>query len=969
VKVFILLIIFLEASIAETISTQSMSPTDLLSTDLTSTIQPYSRPCRDADQIQYTCPEVLEADQKQAKFSFTYNLLTMNVPQQTCIERFNLDSKLKRKSPDKLNDYLGRRVSKSDYNPKYFLNSCSSLHPSDHRKRNRDKNVLISMYHYRVAQLGQNGNKILNSINEIDQILGTNQSLDGIDCESSFNSLHRSACRRLKNCKNEAGKIKELSDLTYNTLTQIERLKKEKIKLERLLYELKQSTGNNSPGMLGVSSNYLMNMATFDGRKKALLDQIKLIDTTVDQMASATPWIRGQHFESVKKLLPKHIEEAPKVSEEVDPFLAEVLNEAKSAQIRNKITTALGKQLAENREILLNKYGRIHEYKNCLNNQGTCERHIEIRKELVPYDPYAKSIKVMPYLNLISCIDEENNKADSYNQFARTSSEIALGFAIGGAGGALRLAMLAAKFYKKGNQLKGTLSAATLGTSAALIKNNVDNLVLSCQSAHKNLQGMGTASSKVTCNQTSQLVNIPDYTSCIVNITTLVVGSGLALRGSSKELAALFQKTDNAIPLNLVSKGVKGSKEEIEKLSSKLEKITDKEREQLNSIIELRYTKAKSLEANDLNNLVSFSLTLSKKNRAKFYKALSEESSTSATRKFEKLLLDNVHLKEKLQNKLFNKYNKTMPKEQALTKSNKEASKRASHVLETRLGCRSRTISKQHIKAGETFSKVSISLGVAGTGIGYSLANFNEVKDLDWYSKLGYEVTMAYFLSKLGANIMKSPSTSLLGKYLKGNANSAVLSIIDVGIYGQIFGLSENVAKDSINRLKLNPEKQKALDQLNKYMDDKNIVEAFHDGIVNNYKNFILSSDKYADLGKGIDRVGDLQFNSPLTIEDLENPEIKQKIINATIAEMYNKERGWLDFGSKPMDRFMYDRGWNAAIGVPKAMALAIPMYYSLCMSSAYPVKGITAAVGIQTINQLWSGTAYYKNRENLINQ
>ena len=84
---------------------------------------------------------------------------------------------------------------------------------------------------------------------------------------------------------------------------------------------------------------------------------------------------------------------------------------------------------------------------------------------------------------------------------------------------------------------------------------------------------------------------------------------------------------------------------------------------------------------------------------------------------------------------------------------------------------------------------------------------------------------------------------------------------------------------------------------------------------------------------------------------------------------MYDSDRGYLSFGSKSMDRFAFNSYWNAVIGVPKALAVALPMYYALCLSSAFPVGGLSAAIGIQTLNQFISAGFYFDKRYKYIKQ
>ncbi len=68
-------------------------------------------------------------------------------------------------------------------------------------------------------------------------------------------------------------------------------------------------------------------------------------------------------------------------------------------------------------------------------------------------------------------------------------------------------------------------------------------------------------------------------------------------------------------------------------------------------------------------------------------------------------------------------------------------------VIELRRQRSSFKPNQANLQAGTMFARSAAVFGVANTGISYATATWDQVKDLEWASRLGYEMVMAYFMS------------------------------------------------------------------------------------------------------------------------------------------------------------------------------------------------------------------------------
>ena len=216
---------------------------------------------------------------------------------------------------------------------------------------------------------------------------------------------------------------------------------------------------------------------------------------------------------------------------------------------------------------------------------------------------------------------------------------------------------------------------------------------------------------------------------------------------------------------------------------------------------------------------------------------------------------------------------------------------------------------------------------------------------------------------------MKNPSSNTIKRYVQFNTGASLVEGIDTTLYSQFFNLDENEARDTLNRIKNSPEKKKALEELSKYLDNTNFVENFKQSLVGNFKNLTKNQDQEnkQDQDQTEERLPESLKN--LKKEDLDDPQVQDKLLEAVMVQYYDRDRGYFNLGSKGLDRFTFNRSWSALIGIPKNIVMAVPLYYSLCLTAAYPVGGLLAAAGIQAINQLTSADSYYKNRSKYINQ
>jgi hypothetical protein len=232
---------------------------------------------------------------------------------------------------------------------------------------------------------------------------------------------------------------------------------------------------------------------------------------------------------------------------------------------------------------------------------------------------------------------------------------------------------------------------------------------------------------------------------------------------------------------------------------------------------------------------------------------------------------------------------------------------------------------------------------------------------------LGYELSMAFIMSKIGARIMSNPTGGLTKRYLQSNAQSSVVGVIDAAIFANMYSLSDEEAQERIERIKNSPAKVQALRDLERYMDREGVVQKIENSIMAQFRHSLRAPETREYFLEEGAPIGDGSVTGPLHLSDLDDPEKEARIRRAIMMDFYNEQKGAYGTGSVLTDKFSFDRVYNASLGIPRAMAAGYLTYAALCRNADNPIKGLTQAFAIQAINQGFGGYYYYHFRKDFV--
>ena len=233
--------------------------------------------------------------------------------------------------------------------------------------------------------MNKKGRKLLSAYQSINNALGEKSNNTNCTKFSSF-ELEES-CQQQANCKINGPQLSQLSDLTIETLSQINRLKK----------ELPRPSRKNK-------------------KDKALMAQreemLKLIETLEDSV----PWVKSKFFNSITK---DSLEYEEKVLD--NPNFKDTLK----YNFKMKIMTNIARSLKETRKQLDSEFFKLLKAADCINGIGSCDgaNSTYILNELDLPD-LNESDELSHNKSFNQCIINENKVADKEVENLKTAGMI-----------------------------------------------------------------------------------------------------------------------------------------------------------------------------------------------------------------------------------------------------------------------------------------------------------------------------------------------------------------------------------------------------------------------------------------------------------------------------------------------------------------------------------------------------------------
>ena len=916
------------------------------------------------------CPEPLRVLNKAASGDFVYRLIEGKRPIKKCF-------KVGEMPPAKELEHIFIQemgISEARFRP-YSLSCAPDISHPEQRQ-----SLLFTQHQYYRERLNRGAIQSLVALQKIDSVLkDIPSSMDSVSCSGRISSKAEKFCRKNKMCPKKDHR-EAMIDLTQMAL-------KKRLELQNSLKEIDMFYKREGGRIQDVQD------------LEEILDNLK---GSISEINSTIPWIEGRLFgKNIEK-----IERGIRTGQDSD-------------SIRKLIATSLEAQFRANKKELLRRYDQFDEAAKCLDGKGKCDRFSEI----ISKAPSAFSDSAMgltkaakrgyEQFGVVQCLEEEIGASDTYSDIFLSVGEVGLGFMLGGVGGAYGLLNNVFGMTKRGHRVKGAFSLLGLGAWGSASYRHMEIVKKQCRQVTSNMVGMENGDSSVACVSDSYPQNISRYLSCFTEIALAgaivippFVGRNIragssggtnvtkGFHGSNrfkkvediknsddlKEFRSLA-KNEQATKFNHLLNGFNA--EEIKIIRPFAKAVKGKEGEFLLLYRALRYSRVlprkkrkefiKHLNevlkgSKNLYRSLRHSRTLPRSERKEFIKRLDEDlkgnkyASNQYVRRFLKIEKRHTERVTKLEKRYKEKGTFSWTDEKVAL----ELAKRKSHHIEdVLLSCRSRSMNSSHMRGMKLFRDMSFALTGASALAGFSYSNWHLPKDEEWFARLGYETVYVLMYTKALVMVMKNPSSSWLKRYGQYYLGSTIVEGIDVFLYSQFFNISEGDARDALSRIKNSPEQVAALRELSKYLDDSEFVERFKQSLAVKMKEVsgVLEKDS------GHDEEGLPEEFGDISAVDWDDPEVQNKLLEAVMLQYYDSTKGYLSLGSKEADRFAFNQVWGVAISVPRDIALALPFYYSLCLTSAWPVGGVMAALGIQTVNQFLGNGLYYYSREGMINQ
>ncbi len=277
--------------------------------------------------------------------------------------------------------------------------------------------------------------------------------------------------------------------------------------------------------------------------------------------------------------------------------------------------------------------------------------------------------------------------------------------------------------------------------------------------------------------------------------------------------------------------------------------------------------------------------------------------------------------------------------------------------------CRSKTSNPTRKKAASIFKKFTIGIGIVSSFGGMAYANRdNELED--WIGQFGYETVIGIITGNIASKIVSNPRNSDLAKSIKKYFLSRGTGLVDMALFGMIFGANDEEARARLEEVLSDPDKAARLRQMQQVFEEKKLYQKIKSSFIDKLKSMSgkvgLEDEPPFDLGVDWGNLSD---------EDLEREDVQDVLLAAAIAELYAEGEGELiATGNVGADRYSFHAAYGL-IMLPKDMFTTMYIYNTLCLGLAQPKTAIIKATAIFALNRLVFDQIYYAVRRSAINQ
>lgn len=813
--------------------------------------------------------------------------------------------------------------------------------------------VLTSYLHVLHRNILDNQAEQLEQLASIDILLGQ-KPLEKFKCTNHFSSK----CKELSSCSNPEA-FNQVTDFSIETISKTRELFSQKDELKKLFLK----------GSLD---------------KMSYQKSIKEIDDNIQLLQEMAPWLQGDFLESlyIDNTHPQKSFDKEKFKAIFESAFKKQLEKSKSTLSQNYLDaavtiTCLKNNIGCSKEILerANNFIKRDYSKNIINENQYSGTDPKSRASFI------EALETNFFLGTGKCVSDLLKGKSEIDEAAAVTGAVGLGLITSGFGGLLSLGKVALQVAQTGNRLKAIGSMSLLSAEAKVSYDSLKLTTNECSQAINNLKDASQAPGKSCSKMGASVFQFTSLKPCLASIalsTAPIIlaakpGRASASKSAPHDTKAIVEE-NRAMFISRITNPLISHQEKLEiaEVLSKL-KLTPAQSDDV--IKNLNVVISSEKDKNRLKNYINYMMSLHPDDQLaavqKIDQAIRLSGNMNPGGYVESFYVkeNKFYLFEKLKTDAKKKalMKNGLKEEDALIEATNLARLERAKLQKKYYSCMSKTITPELKTAGKRFAGFTMAMGVGGAAYGFTKNNLDiyENNKPEFFGKLSYDIAMAYFLSRLSAQIMKSPEGSLFQRYKMANVGAAKIGLIDSVVYSAIYGVSEEEARKKIEEIMISPDLQKELKILDGYINKENLVDKFAKNIIDGYKK-ILSSPNKADFTEQVQGIDNF---SSLTLEDLEKPEIKEKLVRAVISKMNSGDSAFLATGDKGADRWLSDRAWNAAIGIPKGILVGVGIFQVLCLGSDNPMLSYGVASGLQFTNQFLSGDAYYAFRKEFIGQ
>jgi len=280
--------------------------------------------------------------------------------------------------------------------------------------------------------------------------------------------------------------------------------------------------------------------------------------------------------------------------------------------------------------------------------------------------------------------------------------------------------------------------------------------------------------------------------------------------------------------------------------------------------------------------------------------------------------------------------------------------------------CTSKMPNHFNSAAGKQFTYLLVGLQ-STISAGAFFAFYEDKWDQEALMRIGWDIGVTIVVGSIIGRIQADYSDSILAKWYKSfflyTAEDSILygdMLLNGGIYGLLFGVDQDEAKERVEAILNDPQKSQDLEKLISTIKKNKIDEKLAKQMVE------MSSQRLLEYQKN--KVSQSANND--SILESEYEEQKALLIEAMSVELYNENAGeLLRLGTPGWDRFVYHRYWDV-FGISRTVLVSALMLRSICMNNGQDfIHKYAAAMMIYMADNLITQPLYYGLRRELIHQ